>query len=118
MTILSSQHQKRDELIDPIFVLFLLTLGLLMIFAVSAGDVHDPIGTLLGSFGNTTTHLSLDVQTSFAADLQYWDTYCSHGWSADSMCEAIASRSQSCWISIDSAYCSEYTKYLKQYSIK
>ena len=115
MTTLSSKQHKRHGRIDPILIMFFCTLILLMFFAGFTGDISDSISDMLGSLGNTSTRLSLNTQPSFAADQQYWETNCSHGWSSDSMCETIVNRSQSCSISVDSAYCSEYATYLQQY---
>jgi hypothetical protein len=115
MTILSSKQQKRHGLIDPMLIMFFCTLALLMFFAAFTGDVSDSISDVLGSLGSGSTHLSASGQSSFAVDRQYWETHCSHGWSADGMCKTIASRSQSCSISVDSAYCSEYATYMQQY---
>ena len=115
MSIFTSKQQKSRGLIDPIFILFFFALAFLMIFAVATGNLDDSLGNLLGSFGSGSTSLSLKSEPSFAADQQYWEANCSRGWSSDSMCEDIVLRSQSCSISTDSAYCSEYDKYLQQY---
>src|SRR5215208_4477359 len=107
MSILSSKQQKSHSLVDPTFILFFSALVLLMFFAVFTGDPSHPLRDLLGSLDKAPVGLSLQPDPSFAADQQYWDTNCSRGWSSDSMCEAIVLRSQSCSISLDSAYCSE-----------
>ena len=118
MTILSSKQRKRDGVIDPVFILLFGTLILLMFFAVFTGDVDVSVNNVLEYFGDIPTRMSLTSQPSFAVDQQYWEAYCSHGWSSDAICETIASRSQSCSISADSAYCSEYANYLQQYRKK
>ena len=114
MSILSSKQQKSHGLIDPIFILFLFAFVLLMFFALLTGNVLDLVGDALGSIDRAPASLSVNNELSFATDQKYWDANCSRGWSSDSMCEAIVQRSQSCSISIDSAYCSEYDSYIKQ----
>lgn len=118
MTILTSKQQKRYGLIDPVFILLFGTLVLLLFFAAFTGDVDHSIRNVLESFGNPSSALSLDSQPTFSVDQQYWEAYCSHGWSSDAICETIASRSQSCSISTDSAYCSEYANYMQQHHTK
>jgi hypothetical protein len=116
MSIISSKQTKKQAVVEPVFVLLFLVLILaLLVFAPEAGNIYDSISSALGSLGNTSTNLSGISEASFTSDLKYWDRYCNHGWSSDAVCEAIVSRTQSCSISVDSAYCSQYENYLKQY---
>jgi hypothetical protein len=114
MSIISSKQQASRPL-DPIFVLFLFTMVLLVFFAVFTGNIYHVANGLLGISDNTSTVLSLKSEPSFVADQQYWAANCTDGWSDGSMCETIVLRSQSCSISADSAYCSEYASYLQAY---
>lgn len=114
MSTISSKQRKRHGLVDPVLI-FLVMILTLVVFAPLPGTTYDSFSRVLPSFGNTSDSLSLKSELSFAADQQYWDTNCGTGWSQDSMCQEITLRSQSCSISIDSAYCSEYASYMKQY---
>lgn len=116
MSIISSKQTKKQSEVDPFFVLFLVVLILaLLVLAPEIGKMYDSIRSGLGSLGNPSTNLSAISEPSFASDFKYWGTYCTKGWSSDTICEAIVSRTQSCSISIDSAYCSHYDKYLQQF---
>jgi hypothetical protein len=116
MSIISSKPTKKQVVVDPLSVLLFLVLVLaLLVFAPEFSNMYDSIRSELSSLGNPSTNLSAISEASFASDLKYWDTYCTHGWSADAVCEAIVSRTQSCSISIDSTYCSQYDKYLQQF---
>jgi hypothetical protein len=116
MSIISSKPTKKQAVVDPFFVLFLLVLILsLLVLAPELSNMYNSIRHGLGSLGNPSTNLSAISEPSFASDLKYWDNYCTKGWSSDAVCEAIVSRTQSCSISIDSAYCSQYDKHLQQF---
>lgn len=115
MSILTSKQQKSHVLIDPILILFFSALVLLTFFALFTGNVRDFVSDALGSIDKAPATLSINSQPSFAADQQYWEANCSRGWSSDSMCENIVLRSQSCSVSSESAYCSEYNRYLQEY---
>lgn len=118
MSILSPKPQKRHALLDPIVVLLLSALVLLMFFALFTGNIEHIASNLLGSYDSAPAALSASSQPSFAADQQYWNSNCSHGWNSDSGCDAIVTRTQSCSISVNSAYCSEYESYMQQYISK
>ena len=113
MSIISSKPQAHRTLIDPILVLFLFNIVLLMFFALSTGSPD--LDGLFGSSVNRSPELSLSSEPSLAADQQYWAANCTDEWSADSLCETITLRTQSCSISVDSAYCSQYDAYLQTY---
>jgi hypothetical protein len=116
MSIITSKRQKRHILVDPILVLFFATLILLMFFAVLTGNIENTLNSWLVTFDDASTNLSANSTPSFAADQRYWEANCSHGWTSGSACEDIALRSQSCVISVESAYCSAYKDYMKQYN--
>ena len=119
MSTISSKQRRRHSAIDPLFVLVFLVMVLtLLVFAPLIDKTYDSFSNAPGSFSNVSSGLSLTKEASFAADLQYWNANCSHGWTSDSGCDAIASRAQSCMISIDSVYCSEYDSYLQQFRNK
>jgi len=115
MSIITSIHQKRNYLLDPILILFITTLILLTFFAVFTGNVEHILNSWWTAFDNAPTRVSVDQAPSFAADQAYWEANCSPGWASDAACEVIALRSQSCQASVDSAYCSAYDNYLNQF---
>jgi hypothetical protein len=115
MSIITSKQQKRHSLLDPIFYLFIATLILLIYFAALTGNIDYTLNTWWTAFEDTPTRVSVDRAPSFATDQAYWQANCSHRWTSDSACEAITLRSQSCKASVDSAYCSAYNNYLKQF---
>ena len=116
MSTISSKPTKRYGIVDfvSVFVFFALLLTLLVL--PFTGNLYSSLSTTLGSMDRPHANLSSSVNYSFAADQNYWAVNCSHGWSSNSTCDDIVSRSQSCSISVDSAYCSEYESYLKQFS--
>ena len=116
MSIITSKQQKGRILIDPIVVLFFATLILLIFFAVFTGNLEYTVNSWLATFDDGPTNLSANSMPSFAADQQYWESNCSHGWSSDSTCDAIELRSQACVDSINSVYCSEYKSYLQNFA--
>jgi len=116
MSIITSKQQKRHILFDPIFVLFLATLILLMFFAAFTGNIEHTLNSWLVTFDDAPTNLSANSTPSFAADQRYWEANCNHSWTSGSACEDIALRSQSCVVSIESAYCSAYAEYMKQFN--
>jgi hypothetical protein len=79
------------------------------------GNLYSALSTAFGG-ANTTNANIANTSYSFSADQQYWAANCSNGWSSNSTCDDIVARSQSCSISGESAYCSEYSNYLKQFS--
>lgn len=116
MSTLSTKPTKRYSLVDlvSVFVFFALILTLLVI--PFTGNIYTVVSTALGSGNSTNASVSTNVGYSFSADQQYWATNCSRGWSSNSTCDEIVTRSQACSISAESAYCSEYANYLKQFS--
>ena len=116
MSTITSKQGKRQGSVDPNFILgFLVLIIALLVFTPFTGSISNSLSTVLGTVDNTHTGVSTNVNYSFSADQQYWSVNCSHGWSLNSTCDDIVARSQSCSISVDSAYCSEYESYLKQF---
>jgi hypothetical protein len=113
MSIITSNQQKRQTTVDPIFILFLSVLVVLLVFALTAAN-RNLIGNALLTYDNAPAGLTLNSEVSFASDLRYWNEYCDSGWSSNSVCDAIVARTQSCSTSIDSAYCSAYETYLRE----
>ena len=116
MSTLSSKPTKRYSHADSISVFVFVALILTLLVIPFTGNIYNTVSTALGAVDNTHARVSNAGDYSFSADQQYWTTNCSHGWSSDLTCNAIVSRAQSCSISAESAYCSEYTNYLKQFS--
>lgn len=114
MSIVSPSQAKKYNFVDFIFALFALTL-IFMILVPANSSLYNAIRSALGDVENTRFPVSIHTEASFATDQEYWDTNCAYGWSSDSMCEEIVSRVQSCSISLDSAYCSQYANYLQTY---
>ena len=113
MSIITSNQQKRQSIVDPIFILFLSVLVVLLVFAVAAAN-RNLIGNLLQTYDNTPAGLTMNSEVSFASDQRYWAEYCDSGWSSDPACDAIVARAQACTASVDSAYCSAYESYLQE----
>lgn len=117
MSTISSKQTKKQGLIDPmLFLLFLASILIFVLLSPFATDAYNPTQNLFSSFNPTSNRLSASTDVSFAADLRYWEFNCSRGWSGNAACEAIVARSQSCAISVDSAYCSEYASYMEQFN--
>jgi hypothetical protein len=114
MSIITSKPQKRHVVVDPIFVLFFSALLVLTIFAVSTGNIEYLVEKAVESLSGLSVSAPVNNELSFASDQKYWEANCTRGWSSDSLCDVIASRTQACELSADSAYCSEYEQYLKQ----
>ena len=116
MSTITSKHGKRQAIVDPTFLLaFLVLILALLAFTPVTTNPYDSAGNAIRSFESTSASLSASQVISFNSDLQYWDLNCSHGWSAETTCDAIVARSQSCSVSVDSAYCSAYGSYLEQF---
>jgi len=111
MTTFSSKQKKRRGLVLASIAL----IGVLVAFVPLNGSMHSPILNALVMQGGVADNISTNDGVSFASDLQYWDAKCSHGWTEDSTCDALVSRTQSCVIGTGSAYCSEYDTYLQQF---
>jgi len=116
MSILTSKPQKRHVAVDPIFILLFSALVILSIFALSTGNIDYLVENAVESLGGTSVRVSVNNAPSFASDQKYWEINCTHGWSSDSLCDAIAARTQACELSAESAYCSTYKNYLLQTS--
>jgi hypothetical protein len=116
MSTLSSKPTKTYKPIELIALFVFLALILTLLLIPFTGNVSTSLSTALGAGNSTHANISHEVNYSFSADQQYWAANCSRGWSSNSTCDAIVARSQSCSISADSAYCSEYANYLKQFS--
>jgi hypothetical protein len=113
MSIITSNQPKRQSIVDPIFILFISVLVVFLVFAFSAAN-RNLIGNALQTYDTAPAGLSLNTEVSFASDLRYWSENCDSGWSSDSACDAIFARAQSCTVSVNSAYCSDYKSYLQQ----
>jgi hypothetical protein len=116
MSTLTSKPTKRYNSIDFISVFVFLALLLTLLVITFTGNIHNSFSTASGTVDSTHASVSTTVDYSFPADQQYWSANCSHGWSSNSTCDDIVSRAQSCSISVESAYCSEYDTYLKQFA--
>ena len=116
MSTLSSKPTKTYKPVTFISVFVFLALILTLLVIPFTGNLYNSLSTALGPVNSTHASLSSDVNYSFSADQEYWSANCSHGWSSNSTCDEIVVRSQSCSISAESVYCSEYGNYLKQFS--
>ena len=117
MSTISSKHTKRQGSVEPNVILGLLVLILaLVVFTPFTGNRYNSLSTAPIIVDNTYAGISANVSHSFSSDQQYWEHNCNHGWSSDSTCDDIVSRAQSCSISVELAYCSEYDNYLKLFS--
>lgn len=114
MSTISSKQIKKHGLVDFVFV-FLALIVLLLVLIPFHGNIYNSISSTFGILGNTHAGVFTNSNVSFASDLRYWNANCSHGWSSDSTCETISSRAQSCSVSVDSVYCSEYDVYMQQF---
>jgi len=115
MSTIPLKREKRQGLINPVFVLVcVLLIGALVLPGSLTTDIYNSISRVLGTPGNVSVATG-SGDTSFALDEQYWDANCSHGWASDATCDAIVSRAQSCVASIALAYCSDYENYMKQF---
>jgi hypothetical protein len=114
MSILTSNQQKRQSSLDPIFVLFFSVWLVLLVFAISAANGNYFVEKVPQTYDSAPAGLSLNSQVLFASDQRYWSEYCVSGWSSDATCDAIVARTQACSVSVDSAYCSTYESYLQE----
>ena len=116
MATFPSKQKKRQDWVDPLLVLVsVAVLSMLIAFGPLNGNVDSSIGSALVAQGGAADNASSSVGVSFAADLQYWDAKCSHGWTSDATCDALVSRIQSCALGVGLAYCSEYDAYMQQF---
>ena len=115
MATFSSKQKKRQSWDEPIWVLASIALiGLLVAFSPLHNSMYSSIRSALVTRTGAAENISLDAGTSFASDLQYWNAQCSHGWTSDSTCDALVSRTKLCALDVGSAYCSGYNAYLQQ----
>lgn len=114
MSTFSSKAPKTFKPVDFISVFVFLALILTLLVIPFTGTLYSSVSTALGSTDRTQAGIT-NANVTFAADQGYWSVNCSHGWSSNAMCDDIVTRSQACSISAESAYCSEYESYLKQF---
>jgi len=116
MSTISSKQVKRHGFVDPISTLVLVCLILaFLVLEPLSSNTYSSISGAPRALSSGAAGLAANKNASFTSDQPYWNTNCSHGWSSDSSCEDIVLRAQSCTISLDSAYCSEYDTYLQQF---
>ena len=116
MSTLFSKPTKRYNPAQLISLFVFLALMVTLLVMPLTGNFSSSLSSALGGVNSTHIGISTNTAYSFSADQQYWNANCSHSSSSDSICDDIVSRSQSCSISIDSAYCTEYDQYLKQFA--
>lgn len=116
MSTLSSKPTRIYRPVDFISVFVFLALILTLLVIPFTGNIYTAISTALDVRNGANATISTNAEYSFSVDQQYWAANCSHGWSSNSTCDTIVTRSQACSISSESAYCSEYQNYLKQVS--
>jgi hypothetical protein len=110
MSTLSSKPVRRYTPVELASILVFIALALIVALTPLATNGVGSLNVL----SDRPILLSSASNVVFAADLEYWDENCSHGWEADSTCSAIVARTQSCNTSVDSGYCAEYAHYLKR----
>jgi hypothetical protein len=115
MSTFSSKSAKTYAPADPMSIVVLLVLIVALLIAPFTTEIYESLGEALSAVRSAPASLSANSNAVFGVDLQYWTANCSNGWSSDVTCDAIVARSQSCAISLDSAYCSEYNNYLQQF---
>src|ERR671925_1627476 len=96
MSIITSNQQKRQSFVDPIFILLFSVLLVLLVFAISAANGNYFVERLLQTNDSAPAGLSLNSQVSFAVDQRYWSESCDSGWSSDAACDAIVARTPAC----------------------
>ena len=108
--------QKKDQgLGNPMSVLLSVTMiGAVVLMGPLNASLYNAMNGFLGTLGSAD-NVNKVADISFASDEQYWDFYCSNGWTSDSTCDDIVSRVQSCVGSIASPYCSTYENYLQEF---
>jgi len=110
MSTKSSKQQKNRGLAYLVLGLaFILVIGVLVGFSSRTATAHALSNTTLG------IQSSANLDASFAADEQYWNAHCNHGWGSDSTCNTIVAKAQSCQINDGSSYCSEYKAYMQKF---
>lgn len=115
----SSKRPRSQDLMETVWILAcIVIIGILMVSGYNTDLRHDSLRWSLGSQNHAYSDSSVGADFSFASDQRYWSANCSHGWSADSTCNAIMLRAQSCEIASTSTYCSSYKDYLLQFNNK
>jgi len=116
MSTLSSKPTKRYSPLEFISLFVFLALIVTLLVMPFTGNLYNSLNTALGTENRTHNGISASASYSFSTDQQYWKANCSHGWSSNATCDDIVARAQSCSISTDSAYCSDYKNYLSQFA--
>jgi len=112
----SSKQKKNQGWGNPMPVLLSVTLiGVFMVSGPLNATLHNAVDGVLGTFGSTDNIYKSPEVASFASDEQYWDFYCSNGWTSDSTCDDIVLRVKSCVVSLASPYCSTYKTYMQEF---
>ena len=115
MATFTSRQKKRQDWVDPMLVFVSVALlSILIAFGPLNGNMYSSVPNAPVMEGGAADHASSRAGVSFASDLQYWNANCNHGWTSDSMCDALVSRTRWCSLGVGSAYCSEYDAYLQQ----
>ena len=110
MSTITSRPTKRYSIVDLISIVVFFVLLFTLFVIPFTGNLYSSLLTA------NSTHASVSTNATYSSssDHRYWTANCSHGWSSNSTCDDIVVRSQACSISAESAYCSEYGKYLEQ----
>ena len=116
MSTLSSKPTKRYSPLELISLFVFVALIATLLAMPFTANLYNSMSTAPGTENRSHTGILTSASYSFSADQQYWNANCSHGWSSNATCEDIVARAQSCSISTDSAYCSEYENYLNQFA--
>ena len=116
MSTLSSKPTKTFRTVDFISAFVFLALILTLLVIPFTGNIYTAVSTALDAGNRANASIAANVNYSFSADQRYWAANCSHGWSSNSTCDNIVTRSRACSISAESAYCSEYENYLKGFA--
>ena len=114
MATFSSKQEKRQVMGDSMSVLVSVVLiGALVILGPLNASLYNSINGVVGTLNGADGVYSADA--SFASDEQYWDASCIRGWDADSTCDDILLRVESCVVTIVSPYCANYENYMQQF---
>lgn len=117
MNTISSVHETTRDIRDVALVLVSLALVIaLMAAGPQAGEALSSFSGTVSAWTDTSPDATLTLGRGpvFAADQRYWDANCAHGWHGDAGCAEITQRVQSCRISLASAYCSAYDRYMQE----
>lgn len=118
MPKLSSKKQKKGQgFNNSISVLLSVTLlGTFAVFGPFNVSFFNSINInrILPSF-HIQNSISVSPDLSFASDQNFWNENCGHGWTSDTMCDAIVLRVQSCGVNGASPYCLSYENYIQTF---